>query len=140
MLLGESDKFFLQQAFLAQIHLQIHHGGLHILMAQPVFNGRYGFSLRKHSNSAGVPEAVSRIYEIQPFSTERPVEILFAQAIDAVASKVSATLVDKQVCFTKRIGSAAILCNILINKSGGFRQKLDLAISISFSEDRQCSV
>ena len=125
---------------MAQIHLQIHHGGLHILMAQAIFNIRDGFSLSKHSNGAGVSEAVSRVNEIQPFGTERPGEILFAEAIDAVASKGCATLVDKQMCFTKRIGSAAILCDVLIHKCSGFRQELDLSISIGFSEDRQCPV
>jgi len=33
VLLGESDKFFLQNPLLAKIHLQIHHCGLHILMS-----------------------------------------------------------------------------------------------------------
>jgi hypothetical protein len=68
-----------------------------------------------------VPEAVSRIDEIQPLGTERPVEILFTEAIDAVAGKGRTTLIDKQIIFTKRIGAAAILGDILMNECSGFR-------------------
>ena len=64
-------------------------------MAQTVFNFGYGLSLGDHSNGARVPEAVSRVNDVQSLGTECALEILFTEPVDAMAGEGRSALVDK---------------------------------------------
>ena len=95
VLLGESDKFFLQDPLTAKVHVKIHHGRLYRCMTQAIHNVGRGFSLSNHSHCARMAEAVWRIVEFEPLGTECSTQILFAEAIDTMASKRGTTLIDE---------------------------------------------
>ena len=82
-------------------------------------------------------EAVCRIDEFEPFGTKCSTQVLFAEAIDAVASKRSITLIDEQVISAERIGRSTVFVNIHLNEPRGFGPQLHLPGLVTFSQDRQ---
>ena len=56
-------------------------------MAQAVFDFTERFTGQEHTNSTGVPEAVSRVDVPETFGTQRITKIFFTNTIDAVPCK-----------------------------------------------------
>ena len=82
-------------------------------------------------------EAMCRIYEFEPLWAESSIQVLFAEAIDTVASKRGITLIDEQVLFAERVGRSTIFFNIRFNEPGGLDPQLHLPVLVALPEDRQ---
>ena len=90
------DDTFLDVSFVSQIHMQIGHGGLEVVMAQAIFDIGCGETSGKHVDRTGVPQAVDGINRSETFGRQGDGEVFFAEPIDAVASEFLPALVDKE--------------------------------------------
>ena len=77
------DKFFLNAAFVSQIHVQVNHGGLDIFVSQADFDIGNGFAARKHIYGPRVTEAVRRMKGFKAFGRQGATKIFLAQPVDA---------------------------------------------------------
>ena len=72
-------------------------------MSQMVLDVRYGVSAVEHINGLAVAKRMNRIDVLQPFGRQSFFEILFADAVDAMAGKLLAPLVDKEPFLILRV-------------------------------------
>ena len=67
-------------------------------------------------------------------------KILFAHAINTVASELLAALIDKEPVLICRFGTDTVSCNIDVEQSDGYGFQSNLTIPVAFAEYRQCFV
>jgi len=61
------DEAFLYLSSGGQIHVQVRHRGLEVIMAKAVFDIGCRVSSGQHIDRTGVPQAVNRMDDSQPF-------------------------------------------------------------------------
>jgi hypothetical protein len=133
-----SDKLLLYVPFAIQVQMEVDGGGLDVVMAQVVFNVRYGMAGVEHIHSACMTEAVNRIDCLEPFRGKGPREIFFADPIDAMPSQFLPPLVNEEPIFIRRSRFYAVFVDIAIKKLRRFGLKLYEPEAVSFSQDGQC--
>ena len=106
-------------------------------MSQMVLDVRYGTSAVKHINCLAVAKRMNRIDVLQPFGKQSFFEILFADAVDAMASKLLAPLVDKEPVLVLRLREDAVFSDIELEELTGLGFNLRYPEPISLSRDRK---
>ena len=131
------DKTLLDMAPAVEIQMQINFGGLQIVMSQMVLDVRYGTSAVKHINGLAVAKRMNRIDVLQPFGRKGLFEILFADAVDAMAGKLLPPLVDKEPFLVWGLRGDAVFSDIELEELTGLGFNLYDPEPVSLSQDRK---
>jgi hypothetical protein len=90
------DKPLLDVPPVVEIQMQINHGGLYVIMTQVVLDVGYGMASIEHVHSPAMTETVYGIDVFKPLGRKGLLEILFADAVDAMASEFFSPLIEKE--------------------------------------------
>ena len=120
-----------------EIQMQINFGGLHIVMSQMILDVRYGTSAVEHINGLAVAKRMNRIDVLQPFGRQGLFEILFADAVDAMAGKLLPPLVDKEPVLIWGLRGDAVFSDIELEELAGLGFNLYYPEPVSLSQDRK---
>ena len=134
-----SDKSLLDMAPSVEVQMQINFGGLDIVMAQMVLDVRDGMATIVHVNCPAVTKAMDRIDVFETFRRKGLFEILFADAVNAMAGQFSTALVDKKPVLIRRLRGDAVFSDIELEEMASFWLELYKPEPIPFSQDGQGS-
>ena len=106
-------------------------------MSQMVLDVRYGTSAVEHINCLAVAKRMNRIDVLQPFGRQSFFEILFADAVDAMAGKLLPPLVDKDPVLVLGLWGDAVFSDIELEELTGLGFNLCYPEPVSLSQDRK---
>ena len=112
-------------------------GGLDIVMSQMVLDVRDGMAAVEHINCPAVAKAMNRIDVLEPFGRKGLFEILFADAVDAMAGKFLSPLIDKEPVLIQGLWGDAVFSDIELKEMTGLGFKLYEPEPVSLSQDGQ---
>jgi len=135
-----SDKSLLDMAPSVEVQMQINVGGLDIVMAQMVLDVRDGMATIVHVNCPAVTKAMDRIDVFETFRRKGLFEILFADAVNAMAGQFFTALVDKKPVLIRRLRGDAVFSDIELEEMASFWLELYKPEPIPFSQDRHSFV
>ena len=99
--------------------MQIHVGGLNIVMPQMVLDVRDGIAAIEHVNSPAVTKRVDRIDIFEAFGRKGFFEIFFADTVDAMTGELFSPLVDKKAVLIGRLRGDAVFSDIELEERTG---------------------
>jgi hypothetical protein len=129
------DDLFLDVSFVSQIHVQVGHGGLEIVMAQSVFDIGCRKTSGEHVDRTGVPQAVNGINRSETFRRQGSGEVFSTEPIDAVAGEFLTALIDKEALLKGRLWGWAESRDVELKELSGLGLQLDEAEAVAFAED-----
>ena len=133
-------KLFLYFPLLPQLHFQIDHGGVDILMAEPVSDLGNRCPIAKHIHGAGMAETVNRIQHCQPFFRQRCLEIFSADPVNPVPGKLFTTLINKQPVITTKPRLPAVVFDVAFEQICCFGPQAHLPVPVALAEQSYCFV
>ena len=129
------DDPFLDVSFVSQIHVQVGHRGLEVIMAQSVSDIGCREASGKHVDCTGVPQAVHGIDRSKALRRQSHSEVFSAEAIDAVASEFLTALVDKEALLIGRLRGRTESRDVELKELSGFGLQFDETEAVAFAED-----
>jgi len=115
--------------------MQINFGGLDIVMSQMVLDVRYGTPAVKHIYCPAVTKAMDRIDVLETLGRKGLFEILFADAINAMACQFFTALIDKEPVLIRRLWGDTVFSDIELEEMTGLGLKLYEPEPVSLSQD-----
>jgi hypothetical protein len=132
-----SDQLFLDMTTAIKIQMQIDACGLDVVVPQAILDLCDVFAPIEQIHGTGVAKAVSRMDGLEPFRRQCLDEILFADAIDAVAGEFLPPLIDKEAFPTEGLWADAIFADIELEEVRCLALKLYESETVSFTQDSQ---
>jgi hypothetical protein len=131
------DDTVLDVSFVSQIHMQVGHRGLEVIMPQAIFDIRSREASGKHVDRTGVAKAVNGIDRSKALKRQSQVEVFSAKAINAVAGEFFPALIDKEALLIRWFWGWPESRDVELKEMSGFGFQLDEAEAVAFSEDGQ---
>jgi hypothetical protein len=129
------DDPFLDLSFVRQIHVQVGHGGLEVVMSQTIFDIGCGETSGKHVDRTGVPQAVNGINRSETFRGQSHGEVFSAESIDAVAGEFLTALIDKEALLKGRLWGWPEPIDVELEELSGFGLQFDETEAVAFAQD-----
>lgn len=104
--------------------MQVDGSGLDVVMSQMIFDMGDGISSIEHINSPGMTEAVNGVNSLESFGSKGDREVLFTDAIHAMAGQLLTALIDKKAMLIHLLGDDTILSDIELEEVRCFGLKL----------------
>jgi len=118
-----------------QIHVQVGHRGLEVVMPQAIFDIGCREASGKHVDRTGVPQAVNGINRSETFRRQGSDEVFSTEPIDAVAGEFLTALIDKEALLKGRLWGWAESRDVELKELSGFGLQFDEAEAVAFAED-----
>jgi len=129
------DDTFLDVSFVSQIHVQVGHGGLEVIMAQAVFDIGCREAFGKHVDRTRVAKAVYGIDRSKALRRQGHGEVFSTEAIDSVAGEFLTALIDKEALLKGRFWGRTESRDIELKELSGLGFEFDEAEAVAFTED-----
>jgi hypothetical protein len=129
------DEAFLYLSSGGQIHVQIGHRGLEVVMAQSVFDIGCRETSGKHVDCTGVAKAVHGIDRSKALRRQSHGEVFSAEPIDAVAGEFLPALIDEEALLIGRLWGWPESRDVELKELSGFGLQFNEAEAVAFAED-----
>ena len=129
------DVTFLDVSFVSQIHVQVGHGGLEVIMAQAVFDIGCREASGKHIDCARMSKTVDGIDGLETLRRQSDCEVFSTEAIDSVAGEFLTALIDKEALLKGRFWGRTESRDIELKELSGLGFEFDEAEAVAFTED-----
>jgi hypothetical protein len=129
------DDTVLDVSFVSQIHMQVGHRGLEVIMAQAVFDIGCREASGKHVDRTGVAEAVHRVDAFESLRREGHGQVFSTKAINPEAGEFLTALIDKETLLIGRLWGWPKPRDIELKELSGFGLQLDETEAVALAQD-----
>jgi hypothetical protein len=129
------DDPFLDVSFVSQIHVEVGHRGLEVVMTQLVFDIGCREASGKHVDRTGVPQAVNGINGTEALGRQSHGEVFSTEPIDAVSGEFLTALVDKEALLIGGLWGWPESIDVELKELSGFGLQFDETEAVAFAED-----